>query len=162
MIDSELSHRCHVCHGVIRWSSGERDAKGRRLGACACRPWREAATTKYPLRRPRWKSLARSRETHRRRRKVEQVRRARRPPYDDVLPVVRTYREQRLSCQLAADCEGMPIGAWIRRALSAEAGRVLRARGHRVPRRVLDLAAAGRLEQLEQLAASLAPPASPK
>lgn len=71
------------------------------------------------------------------------------------MPAVRAYRELVLACQLAADCQGIGLAAWIRRTLAAEAGRELRRRQYRVPRRVLDLAAAGRLEQLEQLAATL-------
>jgi hypothetical protein len=67
-----------------------------------------------------------------------------------------TYREHLLACQLAADCAGVPFAAWVRRTLAAEAGRELRRRQYQVPRRVLDLAAAGRLEALEQLAATLA------
>lgn len=69
------------------------------------------------------------------------------------------FRELLLAVQLAADCEGVTFAAWVRRVLAAESGRVLRRRGYQVPRRVLDLAAAGRLEELERLAAELAPPA---
>lgn len=66
-----------------------------------------------------------------------------------------TFREHLLACQLAADCAGVSLAAWCRRVLSEAAGRELRRRQYRVPRRVLDLAAAGRLEELERLAATL-------
>src|SRR5690606_32070038 len=130
------------------------------LARCRCprRWWRSAATEKRPDRRPRWRAATRERAAQQRRREARTAawRRPRRPAYDATLPVVRAYRELVLACQLAADCHGISLAAWIRRTLAAEAGRELRRRQYRVPRRVLDLAAVGRLEALEQLAATLA------
>lgn len=151
-------HTCPTCREALTWTS-EHDRKGRKLARCGCpgRWWRAAATAKFPRRRPRWKQPTRERAAREKReaKRRELWARPRRPPYDAVLPVVRAYRELVLACQLAADCQGIGLAAWIRRTLAAEAGRELRRRQYRVPRRVLDLAAAGRLEQLEQLAASL-------
>lgn len=152
-------HTCAACHQPLTWTA-EHDRKGRKLATCGCpgRWWRASATEKSPRRRPRWRAATRERAAREKReaKRREVWSRPRRPPYDAVLPVVRAYRELVLACQLAADCQGIGLAAWIRRTLAGEAGRELRRRQYRVPRRVLDLAAAGRLEQLEQLAATLA------
>lgn len=84
-----------------------------------------------------------------------------RPAFDALLPV-RTYREHLQACQLAADLEGVPLSAWIRRTLAQAAGRVLRQYKRPLPRRITDLAASGQAEELAALRRALAvPPPAP-
>lgn len=85
-----------------------------------------------------------------------------RPTLDAKL-IVRTYAENLQAAQLAADLEGVPLAHWVRRAIARAAGAVLRAHRRPVPRRITDLAASGRAEELEQLRRRLAampPPAA--
>lgn len=79
-----------------------------------------------------------------------------RPGYDAAY-TLRLYRDALLACQLAADLDGLPLAAWMRRALAQTASATLR-RARRPPPRITEAAAAGARAERERAAPCPDPP----